>query len=205
MNLAPQQFTNKVSKVHSAFLYMKAGRASLYADWVPWFKAKIGVLQYLLWFAFWEDFAKTFCPKSKAQRALTQVMQPFSRQNWCPLCTQPQSSGPHRHFWLPHHGLHLCCCHCHLHPISWLWSQWTGHLQTCYQCTQSGHLCHDCTLCHNTCYITLEEKEDLIQQLMADIDAATGQQPEQGPRAMETSVEAAVEVSAEEDFVPHSR
>jgi hypothetical protein len=26
-----------------------------------------------LWFAFWEDFVKTFCPKSKAQRALTQL------------------------------------------------------------------------------------------------------------------------------------
>jgi hypothetical protein len=43
----------------------------------------------------------------------------------------------------------------------------------------------------------LEEKEDLIQQLMADIDAATAQQLEQGPRAMEVSVE--------EDFVPRSR
>jgi hypothetical protein len=53
--------------------------------------------------------------------------------------------------------------------------------------------------------MTLEEKEDLIQQLMADIDAATGQQPEQGPGAAETSVEAAIEVPAEEDFVPCSR
>jgi hypothetical protein len=26
-----------------------------------------------LWFAFQEDFVKTFCPKSKAQRALTQL------------------------------------------------------------------------------------------------------------------------------------
>jgi hypothetical protein len=26
-----------------------------------------------LWFAFWENFVKTFCPKSKAQRALTQL------------------------------------------------------------------------------------------------------------------------------------
>jgi hypothetical protein len=31
------------------------------------------VLQYLLWFAFREDFVKTFCPKSKAQRALTRL------------------------------------------------------------------------------------------------------------------------------------
>jgi hypothetical protein len=53
--------------------------------------------------------------------------------------------------------------------------------------------------------MTLEEKEDLIQQLMVDIDAATAQLPEQGPRAAETSAEAAVEVSVEEDFVPHSR
>jgi hypothetical protein len=71
MNLALQQFTNKTSKVHWALSYMKAGRASLYADRVLWYKAKNGVLRYLLWFAFWEDFVKTFCPKSKAQRALT--------------------------------------------------------------------------------------------------------------------------------------
>jgi hypothetical protein len=50
---------------------MKAGRASLYAAWVLWYKAKNGVLWYLSWFAFWEDFVKTFCPKSEAQRALT--------------------------------------------------------------------------------------------------------------------------------------
>jgi hypothetical protein len=49
--------------------------------------------------------------------------------------------------------------------------------------------------------MTLDEKEDLIQQLMADIDVATAQQPEQGPRAAETSAEAAMEGSAEEDFV----
>jgi hypothetical protein len=71
MNLALQQFTNKTSKVHWALSYMKAGRASLYADQVLWYKAKNGVPQYLSWFAFWEDFVKTFCPKSKAQRALT--------------------------------------------------------------------------------------------------------------------------------------
>jgi hypothetical protein len=73
MSLAPQQFTNKTSKVHWALSYMKAGRASLYADQVLWYKAKNGVLRYLLWFAFREDFVKTFCPKSKAQRALTQL------------------------------------------------------------------------------------------------------------------------------------
>jgi hypothetical protein len=50
---------------------MKAGRASLYADQVLQYEAKNGVPQHLLWFAFWEDFVKTFCPKSEAQRALT--------------------------------------------------------------------------------------------------------------------------------------
>jgi hypothetical protein len=70
MNLALQQFTNETSKVHWALLYMKAGRASLYVDQVLWYKAKNGVPRYLLWFAFWEDFVETFCPKSKAQRAL---------------------------------------------------------------------------------------------------------------------------------------
>jgi hypothetical protein len=73
MNLAPQQFTNETSKVHWALSYMKAGRASLYADWVLWYKAKNGVLRYLSWFAFREDFVKTFCPKSKAQKALTRL------------------------------------------------------------------------------------------------------------------------------------
>jgi hypothetical protein len=50
---------------------MKAGRASLYADRVLRYKAKNGVPWYLLGFAFQEDFVKTFCPKSKAQIALT--------------------------------------------------------------------------------------------------------------------------------------
>jgi hypothetical protein len=77
----------------------------------------------------------------------------------------------------------------------------TAHLQTCYRCRQSGHLCHNCTLRHKTCYMTLDEKEDLIQQLMADINAAAAQQPEQGSGAAETSAEG----SAEEDFVPCSR
>jgi hypothetical protein len=67
MSLALQQFTNEISKVHWALSYMKAGRASLYVDWVLRYKAKNGVPQYLSWFAFWEDFV----PKSKAQRALT--------------------------------------------------------------------------------------------------------------------------------------
>jgi hypothetical protein len=73
MNLAPQQFTNETSKVHWALSFMKAGRASLYTDRVLWYEAKNGVPRYLSWFAFWEDFVKTFCPKSEAQRALTRL------------------------------------------------------------------------------------------------------------------------------------
>jgi hypothetical protein len=53
--------------------------------------------------------------------------------------------------------------------------------------------------------MTLDEKEDLIQQLMVDIDAATAQQLEQGPGAVETSTEATTEGSVEEDFAPRSR
>jgi hypothetical protein len=49
--------------------------------------------------------------------------------------------------------------------------------------------------------MTLDEKEDLIQQLMADINVAATQQLEQGSGAAETSTEG----SAEEDFVPCSR
>jgi hypothetical protein len=71
MNLAPQQFANELSKVHWALSYMKAGRASLYADQILRFEAKNGVPRYSSWVAFWEDFVKTFCPKSEAQRALT--------------------------------------------------------------------------------------------------------------------------------------
>jgi hypothetical protein len=71
MNLAPQQFTNETSKVHWTLSYMKARRASLYADRVLRYEAKNGVPWYLSWFAFREDFVKTFCPKSEAQRALT--------------------------------------------------------------------------------------------------------------------------------------
>jgi hypothetical protein len=51
-------------------------------------------------------------------------MQPSSLQNWCPLGIQLRFSGHHRRFRLLHHKLHLCCCHCHLYPVSWLWSQW---------------------------------------------------------------------------------
>jgi hypothetical protein len=49
--------------------------------------------------------------------------------------------------------------------------------------------------------MTLDEKEDLIQQLMVDIDAATAKQLEQGHGAAETSAEAATEGPVEEDFV----
>jgi hypothetical protein len=82
MNLAPQQFTNKTSKVHWALSYMKAGRASLYADRVLCYEAKNGVPRYLLWFAFREDFVKTFCPKSEAQRALTRLETVEYHQGW---------------------------------------------------------------------------------------------------------------------------
>lgn len=71
MNLAPQQFTDEVSKVHWALSYMKSGRASLYADCILRFEAKNGTPCYQTWITFWEDFVKTFCPKSEAQRALT--------------------------------------------------------------------------------------------------------------------------------------
>jgi hypothetical protein len=262
---------------------MKAGRASLYVDWVLWYKAKNGVPQYLLWFAFWEDFVKTFCPKSKVQRALTwletveyhqgrqmvdkytdefqdliklagytdglAIIIKFRRglsweihqvatmpvgqpaddklEDWyeaAALCDENQITNaaffsakpvPTQHttsvFWVPQMfsaaapqaapmPLPLPPVPSFLAPVPMdvdVVRRRTAHPQTCYRRGQSGHLHHDCTLCHDTHYMTLDEKEDLIQQLMADIDVATAQQLEQGPGAAEGS--------AEEDFVPCSR
>jgi hypothetical protein len=49
--------------------------------------------------------------------------------------------------------------------------------------------------------MTLEETEDLVQQLLADIDAGSVQQLEEATRPPETTAE----VLLEEDFVPSSR
>jgi hypothetical protein len=269
MNLALQQFTNKTSKVHWALSYIKAGRASLYVDQVLRYKAKNGVPWYLSGFAFWDDFVKTFCPKSKAQRALTQletaechqgrqtvdgytdefqdlielagytnrlaiiikfchglsweiqdqaatmpVGQPADDkpEDWyeaVALCDENRITNaaffsakpvPTQHttlvFQVPQTFSATAPRAAPIPPpvpsfpapvpmdvdtVQWR----TTHPQTCYWCGQSGHLHHDCTLCQDTCYMTLDEKEDLIQQLMADIDVATAQQSEQGPRATE--------------------
>jgi hypothetical protein len=288
MNLAPQQFTSETSKVHWALSYMKAGRASLYADRVLRYEAKNGVLWYLSWFAFWEDFVKTFCPKSEAQRALTRLETVEYHQGrqtvdeytdefrdlielagytdglaivikfCCGLSREIQDQVATMPVGRPANdkpeGWYEATALCNENRITnaaffsakpvptWhttsvfrapqMFSaaapqaapmppppppvpsfpapvpmdvdavrRRTAHPQTCYWCGQSGHLRRDCTLCRDTCYMTLDEKEDLIQQLMADIDAAAAQQPEQGSGAAETSAEG----SAEEDFVPCSR
>jgi hypothetical protein len=284
MNLALQQFTNETSKVHWALSYMKAGRASLYADRVLRYKAKNGVPRYLSWFAFWEDFVKTFCPKSEAQRALTwletaeyhqgrrtvdeytdefrdlielagytdglaiviKFCRGLSREIQDQVATMPvgRPADDKPEGW--YEAMALCdenritnAAFFSAKPVPTRHTtsvfrapqmfsatapratpmpllpppvpsfpapvpmdvdavrRRTAHPQTCYRCGQSGHLRRDCTLRHDTRYMTLDEKEDLIQQLMADINAAAAQQPEQGSRAAEGS--------AEEDFVPCSR
>jgi hypothetical protein len=288
MNLALQQFTNETSKVHWALSFMKAGRASLYADRVLWYEAKNGVPRYLSWFAFQEDFVKTFCPKSEAQRALTRLetveyhqgrrtvdeytdefrdlielagytdglaiiikfrrglsweiqdqvaTMPVGRpaddklEDWyeaAALCDENRITNaaffsaklvPTWHTTSVFRVLQMFLAAApRAAPMLLLpppvpsfpapvpmdvdaVRRRTVHPQTCYQCGQSGHLRRDCTLRHDTRYMTLDEKEDLIQQLMADIDTAAAQQPEQGSGAAEPSVEGSVE----EDFVPCSR
>jgi hypothetical protein len=270
MNLTPQQFTNETSKVHWALSYMKAGKASLYADRVLRYEAKNGVLRYLSWFAFREDFVKTFCPKSEAQRALTRLetaeyhqgcwtVDKYTDEFWdliklagytdglaiiikfcCGLSWEiqdqvatmpvgrPTDDKPEDWYeaaalcdenWITNAAFFSAkpvpTWHTTLvfrAPQTFLAAapqaapmlpppppvpsfpapvpmdvdvvRWrTAHPQTCYQCGQSGHICCDCTLRHNACYMTLDEKEDLIQQLMADIDAAAAQQLEQGSGA----------------------
>jgi hypothetical protein len=278
MNLAPQQFTNETSKVHWALSYMKAGRVSLYVDRVLWYEAKNGVPWYLSWFAFREDFVKTFCPKSEAQRALTRLetaeyhqgrrtveeytdefrdliklagytdglaiiikfCRGLSREIQDQVATMPvgRPANDKPEDW--YEAVALCdenritnAAFFSAKPVPTRHTtsvfrapqmfsaaapratpmppppppvpsfpapvpmdvdavrRRTAHPQTCYWCRQSGHLRHD------TRYMTLDEKEDLIQQLMADINVAAAQQPEQDSGATEGS--------AEEAFVPCSR
>jgi hypothetical protein len=44
--------------------------------------------------------------------------------------------------------------------------------QTCYCCGQTGHISKECDLCHDVCYMTLDEEDSFIQRIMANCDAA---------------------------------
>jgi hypothetical protein len=44
--------------------------------------------------------------------------------------------------------------------------------QTCYRCGQTGHISKDCNLQHDVRYMTLDEKDSFIQQIMANRNAA---------------------------------
>jgi hypothetical protein len=44
--------------------------------------------------------------------------------------------------------------------------------QTCHRCGQTGHISRDCDLRHDIRYMTLDEEDHFIQQIMANRDAA---------------------------------
>lgn len=286
MNLAPQQFADEVSKVHWALSYMKSGRASLYADRILRFEAKNGTPRYQTWITFREDFVKTFCPKSEAQRALTRLetaeyhqgrrtvdeyidefrdlielagyteglaivvkfRRGLSREIQDQVATMPTGRPADNQPEAWYEAAALCDENRITNaaffaakptPTRHTTSMFrppptfptpavrttpapplpTPHLPapvpmdvdaarrrantppTCYRCGQTGHLRRDCSLRHDTRYMTLEEKEDVIQQLLADVDAGNA------GRAEETAESAAdnTEGSTEEGFVPCSR
>jgi hypothetical protein len=44
--------------------------------------------------------------------------------------------------------------------------------QTCYKCSQTGHISRDCDLRHDVHHMTLEEEDKYIQHVLANCDAA---------------------------------
>jgi hypothetical protein len=44
--------------------------------------------------------------------------------------------------------------------------------QTCYHCGKTGHISKECDLHHDICYMTLDEEDDFIQNIMANCNAA---------------------------------
>jgi hypothetical protein len=41
-------------------------------------------------------------------------------------------------------------------------------VQTCYRCSQTGHISRDCDLQHDVRHITLEEEDEYIQHVLAN-------------------------------------
>jgi hypothetical protein len=44
--------------------------------------------------------------------------------------------------------------------------------QTCYRCSQTGHISKECDRRHDVCHMTLDEEDKFIQRIMANCDAA---------------------------------
>jgi hypothetical protein len=44
--------------------------------------------------------------------------------------------------------------------------------QTCYRYGQTGHISRECDLCHDIRHMMLDEQDNIIQQVMANHDAA---------------------------------
>jgi hypothetical protein len=45
-------------------------------------------------------------------------------------------------------------------------------MQTCYRCSQTGHISKECDVRHDVRHMTLDEEDSLIQRIMANRDAA---------------------------------
>jgi len=65
----------------------------------------------------------------------------------------------------------------------------------CYQCGKTGHLCKDCPWGFDVHFMTEDEREGWVQQLLASADVKEVEEPNE---------KAEEKVETEEGFVPNS-